>query len=189
MEIIFFICTNRINLLNLKYSSDRLVIVAKGLLKLPNSHMLLKQKNPSLPRNLALGTFDELLAVFSTKVNLLYLLYSTARRCCLLLLIKQNCLPKTFLRTLILMTQVISLPVFPSRTNLRLHNISVTPKVVKKVITNLDLSKASGPDCIPLVVLKNCEPELSFILAELFSKCLKESCFPDCWKVSLVVAV
>ena len=33
----------------------------------------------------------------------------------------------------------ISLPVFPSRTNLKLHNISVTPKMVKKVITNLDL--------------------------------------------------
>ena len=27
------------------------------------------------------------------------------------------------------------------------------------------------------------------ILAELFSKCLKESCFPDCWKVSSVVPV
>ena len=26
---------------------------------------------------------------------------------------------------------------------------------------------------------KNCEPELSYILAELFNKCLKESCFPD----------
>ena len=51
----------------------------------------------------------------------------------------------------------ISLPVFPSRTNLKLHNISVTPKMVKKVIMNLDLSKASGPDCIPVVVLKNCE--------------------------------
>ena len=35
---------------------------------------------------------------------------------------------------------------------------------------NLDLSKAFG-------------------LAELFNKCLKESCFPDCWKVSLVVPV
>ena len=32
-------------------------------------------------------------------------------------------------------------------------------------------------------------PELSYILAELFNKCLKESCFPDCWKVSLVVPV
>ena len=60
--------------------------------------------------------------------------------------------------------------------------------MVKNVITNLDLSKASGPDCIPVVVLKNCKPELSYILAELF-KCLKDSCFPDCWKVSSVVPV
>ena len=49
----------------------------------------------------------------------------------------------------------ISLPVFPSRTNLKLHNISVTPKMVTKVIMNLDLSKASGPDCNPVVALKN----------------------------------
>ena len=82
----------------------------------------------------------------------------------------------------------VSLPDFPSRTNLKLH-ISITPKMVRKVEMNHDLSKASGPDCIPVVVLKNCEPELSYILAELFSKCLKESCFPDCWKVSSVVPV
>ena len=48
----------------------------------------------------------------------------------------------------------ISLPVFPSRTNLKLNNISVTPKMVRKVVMNLDLSKTSGPDCIPVVVLK-----------------------------------
>ena len=83
----------------------------------------------------------------------------------------------------------ISLPVFPSRTNLKLHNISITPKMVKKVITNLDSSKASGPDCIPVVVLKNCEPELSYMRAKLLNNCLKESCFPDCWKVSSVVPV
>ena len=68
----------------------------------------------------------------------------------------------------------ISLPVFPSRTYVKLHNISITPKVVKKVLMNLDSSKASGPDCIPVLVLKNCEPELSYILAKLFNKCLKE---------------
>ena len=61
--------------------------------------------------------------------------------------------------------------------------------MVRKVVMNLDLSKASGPDCIPVVVLKNCVPKLSYILAELFNKCLKESCFPDCWKVSSVVPV
>ena len=33
----------------------------------------------------------------------------------------------------------------------------------KKVIMNLDLSKASGPDSIPVVVLKNCDLELSYL--------------------------
>ena len=50
----------------------------------------------------------------------------------------------------------ISLPVFLSRTNLKLYNIAITPKMVKKIIVNVDSSKTSGPDCIPVVVLKNC---------------------------------
>ena len=54
----------------------------------------------------------------------------------------------------------ISWPVFSSRTNLRFHNISKTPKMIEKVITKLDSSEASGPDCISVEVLKNCEPEL-----------------------------
>ena len=40
-----------------------------------------------------------------------------------------------------------------------------------------------------MVVLKNSEPELSYTLAELFNKCLKESCFPECWKSSSGVLV
>ena len=59
--------------------------------------------------------------------------------------------------------------------------------MVKKVITNLDSSKV--PNCIPAVILKNCEPELSYILVELFNICLKDLCFPDCWKVSSVVPI
>ena len=43
----------------------------------------------------------------------------------------------------------------------------------------------SGLDCIPVVFLK----KFSSIVAEPFNNCLKESCFPDCWKVSLVVSV
>ena len=83
----------------------------------------------------------------------------------------------------------ISLPVFRSRTDLKLHKIYLTPKMVKRIIRNLDSSKKSGPDCIPVVVLSNCEPELSHILTELFNMPLKESCFPDCWKISSVVPV
>ena len=82
----------------------------------------------------------------------------------LLHLIKQNCLLKTFLRTFILMT--------------------VTPKMVKKVIMNIDLSKASGPDCIPVVALKNYEPEL----VNKYLSDSEEVLFSNCWKVSLVVS-
>ena len=57
----------------------------------------------------------------------------------------------------------ISLHAFLSRSNLKLHNISLTPKMVRKVVMNLDLSKATGSDCIPVVVLKNCELLLSYI--------------------------
>ena len=112
--------------------------------------MPIKEKSLSLSRNSALRTFGQLI-VFSTKENLLYLLYSTTQRCCLLHLMLS----------------------------------SVTSMLVKKVKINLDSSKVSGTDCIPVVVLKNSEPELSYILVELFWK----SCFPDCWKVWSVVPV
>ena len=53
----------------------------------------------------------------------------------------------------------------------------------------LNSSNTSGPDCIPVVVLKNCKPGLLYILAELFNLCLKVSCNPDCWNVSSVVPI
>ena len=65
-----------------------------------------KTKESITSQKLGSQDFWRLLTVFSTKVNLLYLLYSMTWRCCLLLLKKQNCLLKTFLRTLILMTKI-----------------------------------------------------------------------------------
>ena len=102
---------------------------------------------------------------------------------------KAKLFAEKFLKTSNLNDSGIFLPIFPSITNPKLHSISVTPKMVRKVIMNLDLSKASGPDCIIVVVFKNCEPELSYILAELFNKYLTEPWFPDCWKDSSVVPV
>ena len=43
--------------------------VAKGFLKVPSLHMLIKEKSPLLPRNFALVTYGKLPIVFSTKVN------------------------------------------------------------------------------------------------------------------------
>ena len=122
--------------------------------------MLLKQKSPSLPRNLGLGTFGKLLSVLNKGksailplFNNLQVLYSASE--------KAKLFPENISKNSNVNDSGIPLPVFPSRTNLKLHNIPITPKMVKKVITHLDSSKASGPDCIPVVVLKNCEPELS----------------------------
>ena len=82
-----------------------------------------------------------------------------------------------------------SLPAFLSTANLRQHDISGIPKLVKSLITNRDSSKTYSPDCIPVMVLKKFEPELSYGLSELFNMCLKEYCFPDCLKVWSVVPV
>ena len=116
------------------------------------------------------------------------LFYSAAQGCCLLHLIKQNCLLKP-LKNSNLNESVISLPIFSSRIDLKLHNISRTTKMVKKVIMNFESSMTSDPTCISMVFPKNSVPELSYILAELLNMCIKESCFSDCWKVSLVFPV
>ena len=48
--------------------------------------------------------------------------------------------------------------------------------MVKEVINALDPTKASNPDCIPVVFLKS----------ELYIANSKKSRFPDSWKVSSV---
>ena len=96
---------------------------------------------------------------------------------------------KTLLKDSNLAESDISSPVSSSRRNVNLHNISVTTKMVRIVVINLDSSKSSNPDCIPAGVLKKCEPGFSYILAKFFNICQKESCFSDCWKVSPVVPV
>ena len=123
--------------------------------------MLLKQKSPSLPRNLVLRTFwqiaDSVLNKGKSAIprlfNGLELLSSASD--------KAKFFAKNFSWNSNLDNSGISLPIFPSRSTLKLHNISITLKMVKKVMTNLDSSKAFSPDCIPVLVLKNCEPGLS----------------------------
>ena len=130
------IFTKEKNILILRKSSDRLVIIAKEFLKLPNFHMLISKRAHYFPETcLVLVTSGELLIVFSTKVNLLYLLCYV--------FVKEKLFAENFSMNSNLDDSGISLPVFPSRTKLELHNILVTPKMVRKVAINLDLSKAS----------------------------------------------
>ena len=110
-------------------------------------------------RSGALAVFGELIVVSPRKVNLLYILSLIFLSSCLLHLIRHICLLWSFLGTIILVTQVFLIPGLSSRTNLKVHPILVTPKLVKKVMIDLVSSKASGPDFIPVVLLKNCQRE------------------------------
>ena len=105
IEITCFIYTKRINLLNLKRSSEsNLCKSVLGAAKLAYAN---KTKKSITSQKLGSLDFWRIAkTVLSIKVNLLYLLYVTAWRRFLLHLIKQYCSLKTFLRTLILMTQV-----------------------------------------------------------------------------------
>ena len=177
--MIFFICTNRINRLNLKKSSNRIVIVTKGFLKMPILHMVIKQEfitsqklGPQVFWRIANSIFKKDKSAIPPPFNFPEVLSSASD--------KAKLFAKKFSKNPNRDGSGMSLSIFPSRTNLNLHNIYVTPKMAKKAIANLDSSKASGPDSIPEMVLKNCESELSYILAELFNMSLKEPCFPDC---------
>ena len=78
---------------------------------------------------------------------------------------KKNRCDKNFSNNFNLDDSGIYFPVCPCRNNQKLYIIPITSKLVKKVIINFDSSKVPGPDCIPVVVQKNCEPELLYILA------------------------
>lgn len=50
---------------------------------------------------------------------------------------------------------------------------------VSKHIKSLDRKKATGPNKLPLLVLKNINQELFPILVKLFNRCSKEKFFPS----------
>ena len=97
--------------------------------------MLLKQKNRSLPRNfdfwqIANSFLDKGKSAIPPLFNIPEMLSSAFD--------KAKLLAKHFSKNSNLDDLGIFLPVFPSRTNLKLHNVSITPKMVKKVRMNLD---------------------------------------------------
>ena len=94
--------------------------------------MLITQKSPSLPRNLALGTFAKGKSAIPPPFNGPEVLSSASD--------KAKLFTENFSKDSNLDDSGIALTVFSSRTNLKLH-ISMTSKMVKKVIINLDLSK------------------------------------------------
>ena len=154
IEITSFAYTFKVNLFCLRSNIERLVIISKGFLKLPELLMLINQGRLLTLRNFVLVTFTELLIVFSTNFNQLFPLYWMVLRWLLLHLLK------SFLKT----DSDNFIHDYPFRSNLKLCNIPVTSDMFQKLKMNLDSSKVLGPNCILVV-----DPELLYVLSYLFN--------------------
>ena len=121
--------------------------------------------------------------VFSTKVNVLSLLYLRILKCFLLDPIRQICLLILFPRTIILLALDDYWYLFTSCfrfTNLKLQYNPVSHRIVKKMITNLDQTLRRLLQMVFWWWFWR--SEYSYILNDLFSMYF-------IWKVSLVVPV
>ena len=63
-----------------------------------------------------------------------------------------------------------------------LETITIDPKGVQKLLSKINPSKASGPDQIPNLVLKECALEISPAVTILFQTSLNSGKLPDDWK-------
>ena len=57
---------------------------------------------------------------------------------------------------------------------------------ILKVIKNLKVDSAAGPDNIPTSIIKNCAPELAPILSKIFKFSHSSGKFPGSWKIARI---
>ena len=67
--------------------------------------------------------------------------------------------------------------------------ITVDPKGVLKLLNNLNIHKASGPDGLSARVLKECSSEISPMLALIYNESLAQGTVPDDWQQAYVAPV
>lgn len=81
------------------------------------------------------------------------------------------------------------LPPVISHTNSKLLNVRFRASQVQRELKRLVANKATGPDCIPARVLKQCASSLASPLARLFTLSFREGVVPQQWKQATVVPV
>ena len=81
------------------------------------------------------------------------------------------------------------LPLLTYKTTSRLTHINLTKSHVLKVLTQLKISKATGPDGVGNFILKLAAPILANPLCHLFNVSLSRGIFPDIWKRAHVLPV
>jgi hypothetical protein len=67
--------------------------------------------------------------------------------------------------------------------------LSVNEHDIVKIISQININKAAGPDGIHGTVLKACKYQLLDVIKYIFDKSLNEMCFPSIWKMSKIIPV
>ena len=80
-----------------------------------------------------------------------------------------------------------AIPHLSQRTTSKCNKVVFWPKQVKKQFQKLDVNKASGPDGILALVLRNAAAELASPIARLFQLCFNKGHMPAQWKVADVI--
>ena len=70
-----------------------------------------------------------------------------------------------------------------------MNKIYFRQRVVHKVLLNLNIHKAAGPDGIAPIVLKNCAASLSFPLKQLFYRSYSKGICPSSWRFANITPV
>ena len=83
----------------------------------------------------------------------------------------------------------IALPAVSVKSDNMLANIVFSEIDVINVLKGLDVNKGSGPDDIPLKVLRECADELAPSLTTLFNLSMSTCTLPEVWKYSNVVPI
>ena len=83
------------------------------------------------------------------------------------------------------------IPIFPPRCTSALNSVRfrIRPSTVRRLLRQLDPSKATGPDKVPSRVLKECAEVLAPPFSKLFSLCFRRGIQPSAWKIANVVPV
>ena len=94
---------------------------------------------------------------------------------------KANLLSKQFQFVFVKENHKIPVPKLGDTTAPTIGDLKITTKGVEKQLSTLNINKASGPDQIPNIFLKQTAKESASVLAALFTQSLQTGNLPGDW--------
>ena len=102
---------------------------------------------------------------------------------------KADILNQQFVSVFTKPTRAHNCPLLTPNHHPAMENIKITNNGVKKLLCNLKVNKASGPDQIPARIMRECASEISPMLTFIFQQSLETGEVPTQWREANVVPV